>query len=122
MWLSIQDYCKKINRKITITDIVSLSVTVVFLLGCVVFLSLAEKKSAHKVVYKEADGALDDVQALTSSYVSPTGAPFGSKKGKTYTFSWCRGSGTILDKNKIYFSSEEEAKNTGRTLSKLCQK
>ncbi len=48
--------------------------------------------------------------------------PFGSKKGTTYTFSWCAGSSRISQKNKIFFASEEEAKGFGRRLSKLCNK
>lgn len=45
---------------------------------------------------------------------------FASRKGKTYTYSWCKGSQAILEKNKIYFTTEEEAKQSGRSLSKMC--
>ncbi len=48
--------------------------------------------------------------------------PFASINGKTYTFSWCNGASVISPKNIIYFNTEKEAQNSGRTLSKLCKK
>jgi hypothetical protein len=119
---SIQEYLKKINRKLTFIDILSLFITLCALI--VLFLVISHKQSVSRVpvVYKEAveDAAASNISG--GEQAAPGGRPFASSNGKTYTFSWCQRSNMIAAKNKIYFSSEQEAKNSGRTLSKLCQK
>lgn len=116
---SIQDYCKKINRRITVIQIVSLSVTLLVLIGLLLFLKVERKRTIAEVVYTESEtGQNEETNALPSQ--NPR--PFGSKNGKTYTFSWCQGSTRISPKNKIYFSSAVVAQQQGRTLSKLCKK
>lgn len=112
---SIQDYCKKINSRLTFTDICSLFLTLVALISLVLFLSYKERLQYKDIVYKE--GEMEVVQETIKS-----NQPFGSKKGKTYTFSWCQGSSRILPSNVVYFSSEKDAVDSGRTLSKLCKK
>ncbi len=113
---SIQEYCKKINRELTFVSILSLFLTVVTLFALTGYLYFLQGKNRSAVMYKETDVAMREVASLDGS------RPFGSNKGTTYTFSWCQGANRILDKNKVYFSSEEEAKISGRRLSKLCQK
>ena len=115
MGLSIQDYAKKINSRISGTGIISLLITALFLALLLTFLAI-HTKSDTRVVYIEAP------YSTTTPDVSTTGKPFASSKGKTYTFDWCSGSSVISAKNKIYFASEDEAKSTGRTISKLCKK
>jgi hypothetical protein len=81
-----------------------------------------QRENSQGILYHE--GLYEDVQSKDQNI--PNGSndirPFGSAKGKTYTFSWCQGSTRISSKNKIYFGSEEEAKGVGRRLSKLCKK
>lgn len=110
---SIQDYAKKINRTLTIYDCVSILATLAVLLGFLWFIRQKEEALKQEVMYTKSEGSL---------YEEEKGLPFASKSGKTYTFSWCGGASTIKSSNKIYFKSEEEAKNSGRTLSKLCLK
>jgi hypothetical protein len=112
---SIQEYCKKINRGLTFTDILSLFVTLLVVVILVVVISMERDKNLKEVVYKESE-----VSVLSQE--NNDGKPFGSVSGKTYTFSWCQGSSRISLKNKIYFSSTGEAESSGRTLSKLCRK
>ena len=114
---SIQDYCRKINSRLTGFDILSLFVTVFFILALVLVIQYQRLGKIEKVVYKEAETAPQD-----SIVINNEGRPFGSTKGKTYTFSWCSGSKNISAKNKIYFSSQADAEKSGRTLSKLCRK
>jgi hypothetical protein len=115
MGSSIQEYCKKINRELTFVDVASLSLTFLFILFLVIFVTIQQKENVSQVVYKEGE--------IGSLVPKPdAGRPFGSRYGKTYTFSWCQGANRILDKNKVYFSSKESAEASGRTLSKLCQK
>ena len=43
-----------------------------------------------------------------------------SKTGKKYHFPWCAGASQITDKNKIWFSSYEEAQKAGYTAAFNC--
>ncbi len=118
MGLSIQDYLKKINSWLRFSDIVSIFV---LFLGISIFTGYiwrAEKGKRVPVIYQEGSVSNEDSQAESPD----SGRPFGSRKGKTYTFSWCSGSGNIKQANKIYFASSHAAEAAGRTLSKLCKK
>jgi hypothetical protein len=110
---SIQEKLEKINSWISVRDIVALFLATLVLVGLLMFISREQNKQNKVVSYEETFsqdiGRVDDAR------------PFGSKGGTTYIFSWCRGSTRILDKNKIYFTSEEHAARSGRTLSKMCQ-
>jgi hypothetical protein len=116
MGFSIQDYAKKINSRLSWLDCLSLLVTMLFLVAFLIFLYVQEAKNTLPVSYIVQDG-----EVATSSVVQDS-QPFGSKKGKTYTFSWCRNSSVISDKNKIYYKDEAEALRAGKVLSKFCQK
>ena len=110
---SIQDYAKIINRKLTITDCVSVFGTFLVLLGFLVFLVTKEVDASVPVIY---------IEGTKEESIPSRAQIFASKKGKTYTFNWCSGSKNISAKNKIFFQNEEDAKRSGRTLSKLCNK
>lgn len=117
---SIQDYCKKINSDLTFTSIFSVFLVVVFLAGFIVYISYQESSLRKPISYTEATG-MNASESVSNSSVQGNSRPFGSSKGKTYTFAWCQGSDRILEKNKVYFASEQDAKASGRTLSKLCR-
>ena len=116
MGFSIQDYLKKINSRLTFIDIFSIFATCMILFALALYLHIRERENWKELVYKPG---VDD-----SSYVSDDSVmtnikdsrAFGSSKGKTYTFSWCQGASRISPKNKVYFSTEDEAKKTGRIL------
>lgn len=114
----IQDYGKKINRSLSRLDIISLFITVFFFVMLALYSNDKERSLVNKVVILKGAIAEETIQA------SPIHdrRPFGSKTGTTYTYSWCSGSSRILPKNKVYFSSDDEAQKSGRTLSKLCKK
>lgn len=116
MGFSIQDYLKKINRSLTWLDCLSLLISTLFLLLLLAFLYMRQKEGFMPVSYEVA------VQGESPSFLKEETRPFASISGKTYTFSWCSGSGRITEKNKIYFTSETQAIASGRTLSKLCQR
>jgi hypothetical protein len=120
MGLSIQDYLKKINSQLTFIDILSLFITCVFLIILAGYIFHIQQKSTEPLVYRE--GAYENSLKVGEKSSLDPSKPFGSSKGKTYTFSWCQGASRISEKNKVYFGSEEEAKQSGRTLSKLCSK
>ncbi|HCC05957.1 TPA: hypothetical protein DEP94_01175 [Candidatus Nomurabacteria bacterium] len=115
MGSSIQDYAKKINSRLSFWDILSVSITTLALVIFAIFLYIKKGKENIPVSYisnSENNAIINKADSR----------PFASVNGKTYTFSWCGGSNNISEKNKIYFSDEQIAKNSGRVLSKLCQK
>jgi hypothetical protein len=107
---SIPEFLRNINSRLTFLDCASILLTMVFLGGITGYLYMEKIRSQIPVVYIEN----------TSNTVATDNRPFGSKNGTTYTFSWCQGANVILPKNKIYFVNENEAQNSGRSLSKLC--
>ena len=112
---SIQEYGKKINRGLSIFDIGSLMAVMLGILFLNIYVDTASTSVSDGVTYQEGN-------SVAPSNEQEKGLPFGSKNGKTYTFSWCQGSSRILEKNKIIFATEDEAQRSGRTMSKLCQK
>lgn len=116
MGSSIQEYLKKINSELSIYSCASIFVTTLCML-LLVLLGSNTKASASELSYtsNQSSYSVTSGQSVESS-------PFASKKGKTYTFSWCQGSTRISVKNKIYFKDESTAQASGRTLSKLCKK
>lgn len=116
---SIQEYCKKINRELTIIESISPWITFFAIVTVCVFLSIERKESLKPVLYTKGN---EKTSVETSQNEAMKWRPFASKNGTTYTFSWCQGSGRIADKNKIVFSSKEEAEKSGRVLSKFCKK
>ncbi len=115
MFHSIQDFLKIINSRLTGLDIVSILVTVVFLSCFAIYLH--EKREGLNIPVSYISKTSGEVMGYSTD-----SRPFASVNGKTYTFSWCGGSSNISAKNKVYFESEVAAQNSGRTLSKLCQK
>ena len=131
---SIQEYCKKINSALSFMEVISLLITTLFLAILLVWITVLKQSNYQEVIYsthsfiggeKWAENSLsktgEDTGGRTTNQLQDT-SPFGSKKGKTYTFSWCMGHTIITQNNKIYFATEEEARSKGRTLSKLCKK
>jgi hypothetical protein len=112
---SIQEYCKKINSRITIIDIASIAISALGLFLLYFYLLFHQKYTDKPIIYEEYTGTYS--APLTSKAL-----PFASVSGKTYTFSWCSGASRISDKHKIFFPNEESAKASGRYISKSCQK
>jgi hypothetical protein len=110
---SIQEKLEKINSRISPKDIVALFLITITAIGLLAVIAHDSNKEDGVVVYEEASFG-------SGGGGSGNVKPFGSKGGSTYTFSWCQGSTRILEKNKIYFTSERDAQQSGRTLSRMC--
>lgn len=115
---SIQEYLKKINSWLSFYDCLSIFATAL----CVLLLSLYMYGTAHANTIETTYISNQNSEIMVQSITSNDSRPFASRKGKTYTFSWCSGSSRIASKNKIFFQSETEAQQSGRTLSKLCKR
>lgn len=114
---SIQEIGKYINSRLSFYDCLSIFSTAAICLVFAFFIHYKQNSAVVPVLYRESSESNPTVKGVNS-----TGLPFGSKNGKTYTFSWCQGASQIKLANKIYFKTTVEAERTGRTLSKLCQK
>lgn len=53
--------------------------------------------------------------------VFESGAFVASKNGTKYHFPWCPGAQRIKEENKVWFSSEEEAKKSGYAAASNCK-
>jgi hypothetical protein len=118
MLSSIQDYARNINSRLSWVDVASVLILTIFLAFLALFLYFKKERGSALPTYIASNGQGEGEVRGTFS----DARPFASIHGKTYTFSWCNGSSNISAKNKIYFTNEEGAQATGRTLSKLCQK
>ena len=49
------------------------------------------------------------------------GLVVASRNGSVYHFPWCGGASSIKPENKVWFASEEAAKDAGYTPSKSCK-
>ena len=110
---SIPEYFKKINSLLSFSDLLSLTITALIALLLMLYSNHSGIKNGKELVYRAGD---------TKLAILPKSGIFGSRNGKTYTYSWCSGSRNIKEANKIYFRSEQDAIASGRTLSKLCAK
>ncbi len=122
MGFSIQDNLKKINSGLTLAGCLSLLVTAFFLV--IFFLFLYQQKIASNVPiqYLNNNSHIAILEGMENRTTDRDPRPFASIKGKTYTFAWCQGSGNIKVSNRVYFATEDEAKKSGRTFSKLCKR
>ncbi len=122
MGFSIQDNLKKINSSLTFIDILSLLITFTILSLFAVILNRHAIKNILPVVYTEGKNLYAETRMRNLALAENDPRPFGSKKGKTYTYTWCNGSGNIKQANKVYFKTTQEAEGSGRALSKLCKR
>lgn len=101
---------------------VSIFVTFLGFLLFTVYVLQGSSSKVQPVIYKQNVQNRVMAGKVDSSINKVDSRPFGSIHGKTYTYSWCSGSGNIKLANKVYFMSSDDAEAKGRTLSKLCRR
>ncbi|MBI2096103.1 MAG: hypothetical protein HYT43_00485 [Candidatus Taylorbacteria bacterium] len=69
----------------------------------------------------EALSAKSLTEDLTRRIETQSGAVLGSKNSKKYHFPWCGGAARLNEKNKVWFSSIEEAKAAGYSPAANCK-
>lgn len=119
---SIQEYLKIINSRLDKWSYISLLATTILLTVFAFYLNYQEKAENMEVYYITDSTKTETYSKTTNQTIQTDPRPFASKNGKTYTFSWCGGAERIKTANKVYFNNEEQARATGRSLSKLCSK
>ncbi len=60
-------------------------------------------------------------EASAASGISMEGKYIASKNGSVYHFPWCSGADRILEKNKVWFTTEQEAKLAGYKPAGNCK-
>lgn len=111
----IQETIKKINRQIDKTSLLSFSVTIILLIIFTFYINSQIKGDNTPVNYIENSNINTIIKTNKTNI-------WASVNGITYTYSWCSGANNIKEVNRIYFASDEEAINSGKRLSKLCNK
>lgn len=61
------------------------------------------------------------VEQASLAVITAGGKVVASKSGTKYHFPWCAGASQISEKNKIFFSSIEEARKSGYTPASNCK-
>lgn len=61
------------------------------------------------------------VSASPEPQIAAGGQYVASKKGSKYHLPWCAGAKSILEENKIWFASKEEAEKAGYTPAGNCK-
>ena len=90
------------------------------------------RMSVQEPVHQQQSQIVLTEQSATVGSITPTSTPtttktetiqnfVASKKGTKYHLPTCPGAKQMSEKNKIYFSSEEEAKAAGYTRAKNCK-
>jgi hypothetical protein len=74
----------------------------------------------HHFVYQKGDA--QQARSTSENETKKEGfSYFGSKGGAVYYYAWCKAGKRIKEEKRVYFATEEKAKDAGRTLSKLCE-
>ncbi len=104
---------------------------VVIILFCVAIISFAlgyfargDKSERVPIVASKAfcvNPITEETTKNTARLAQGTSTIVASKSGSRYYFVWCSGATRISEKNKVYFSSKEDAEKKGYTLASGCK-
>ena len=112
---------KIINRTLNLFNNKDVFLILLFILGSFSSfnfgkLSQIEEKSKIKIEALSIQKIEENIIFTNKSNI------FASKNGKKYYYPWCIGASRIKMENRVYYSSSEEAENSGKTIASNCQK
>lgn len=127
--MSIRENLLKIKYIITEHSFELYVVTAIILVGLSGFglgrLSAVEERVRPEVTIL---GPTEHPKSLLGTQHTPVGASIGvagelvgSVSGSRYHYPWCPGAQQILEHNKVWFSSQEEARAAGYTPAQNCE-
>ena len=139
--MSIHDIPDKIKSRLGSKDAYDIAIVfVVILVGIVSFmlgrLSIGQNSASNVLVSlpnevnsasvinaKDYDGNLqiDESKSNSANTVIEKGAFVASKNGTKYYPSNCSSVSRIKEENKVYFNTEQEAKNAGLSRTSTCK-
>lgn len=131
--MSLKQNAKKIKRLYQIynTFVIWSIILILAVLNSYIFGFLSDyyqkgaKNSILTLLYDpEIEIKAQDIDQMNRAGQSGQGSDkeiVASKNGTKYYFIWCGGVGRINEENKVYFSTEAEAKESGYELAVNCQ-
>lgn len=138
--MSLQDYLQKIKNFFTESEVreKALTAVVILLVGTASFglgriSAIEDRKEPVKIenlpLQAHISSAFADNKQNSSnensqngeSYLKEGGFLIASKSGGKYHFPWCSGAKRILEENKVYFLSVEEARTAGYEPAANCK-
>jgi hypothetical protein len=127
MITKIKNFCKEYEKDLVLAIIVILTALIGFGLGRLS--KLRENKTPITIENLGASvnkvepwgiGA-EDTKGKGSTLNNTSGVVVASKNGAKYHYPWCSGAQSIKEENKIWFSSEEKAREAGYTPASNCK-
>src|SRR3989344_5373287 len=94
------------------------------LIAIVILVGLASFGLGRLSVIEEAKPTISIVQAQTATAVRaivPGGLVVASRTGSAYHFPWCPVAQSIKEANKVWFKSEQAARQAGYAPAKNCK-
>lgn len=133
--MSINDFMNKIKGQINIDRTNILLILILVLVGVSSFglgrlsalegskndLSILDNKNVKSVKEEIGKSSLGENTLENNDVLSNQKMYVASKNGKIYYSSSCTGASRIKPENQMWFSSKEEAEDSGYTLAKSCQ-
>lgn len=113
MLSKIIKFCKQYEKDLILVMVIILVALISFGLGRLS--KIGERKTPITIE------TLNKVEPLSNQGSTLTGNYVASKNGTKYHYPWCAGAQSIKEENKIYFSSEEEARKAGYTPASNCK-
>jgi len=122
MLYSLTETLKKINQEISKTALVSISFSLLILITFLGFkIMQAENLNQNLKINYIKKQSLNSYEVLnaTGHNLSEKFFIYASRRGKKYYFYNCKSS--IKEENRIYFQTEQDAKDSGYILSQSCK-
>lgn len=118
MLQSIQEKGKIINSQISKSILWSIILTSIVISSFLFYVSYLDVKSQGKIEYIKNT----NVPVINYSEKLSANTIVASKNGAKYYYSWCKGVEKIKKENLVTYTSEEDAKASGKQLSVNCRK
>jgi hypothetical protein len=127
-------YFEQITAIFIITGCVVISAICGYFAGRITYIKKTTKKEPISIIYPPQPTISCDVYSAKKVTVknlthtqktilearSSSGSYAGSKTGKTYYPINCKGINRVKPENRVYFTTQEQARNAGYSLSKTC--
>lgn len=117
------NFCKPYEKDLVLAIVVILTALIGFGLGRLS--KIRENKMPITIEnLPAASGNIGDSAPATETQFQNTqekGTVVVSKNGTKYHYPWCSGAQSIKEENKIWFSSEQEARDAGYTPASNCK-
>jgi hypothetical protein len=84
-------------------------------------LSVAKEAREHIRIEGAPQAATIELGSVKETPATQTGSYVASRNGTKYHFPWCASASRILEENKVWFTTKEEAERAGYTPAANCE-